>query len=86
MEYIQHFHHSNKKEKSIIYMCLIAKRLWSNRPPYKNWLKIKEDQRELHNALPLALEDTKNLCHKLANLLSQGIKEPDNQAEIRILQ
>lgn len=86
MEYIQHFDHGNKKEKSIIYMCLTAKRLWSNPLPYRNWIKIKEDQRKLHKVLPLALEDPKNLCHKPANPLPQGIKELDNQAEIRILQ
>lgn len=85
MEYIQHFDHSNKKKKSIISMCLIAKRLCSNLLLYINSLKIKEEQRGLHNILPLTLEDTKNLCHKPANLLSQGIKEPDNQAEIRML-
>lgn len=61
-------------------MYLIAKRLCSNLLPYMNSLK------ELHNVLPLALEDAKNLCHKPANLFSQGIKEFDNQAEIRMLQ
>lgn len=54
--------------------------------PLQKLTKDKEDQRELHNVLPLALEDTKNLCHKPAKLLSQGIKELDNQAEISILQ
>lgn len=59
---------------------------WSNLLPYRNSVKIVEEQRELHSVLPLALEDTKNLRHKPANLLSLGIKELDNLAEIKMLQ
>lgn len=32
--------------------------------PLQKQTEDKEDQRELHNVLPLAVKDTKNLCHK----------------------